>query len=183
MNYHELALLQAPAPARLLSLSLVDIFIILIYFVTVLGIGVYLKRFTKTGKDFFLAGREMTAWVAGIAGLGGQRVSVRHHGSTLVLGGRDSGNDFSGHRNDAVLLHLQNALGSGVFEAAVWLRGERTERGHLRLHDDFDVGREHVRDGRGDGGSAGVEPALQHDCFDADGRSVRSGGRAFLSDF
>ncbi len=67
MNYHELALLQAQAPARLLSLSLVDIFIILIYFVTVLGIGVYLKKFTKTGKDFFLAGREMTAWVAGLA--------------------------------------------------------------------------------------------------------------------
>src|SRR5579872_1305884 len=67
MNYHELALLQAQAPARLLSLSLVDIFIILIYFVTVLGIGVYLKKFTRTGKDFFLAGREMTAWVAGLA--------------------------------------------------------------------------------------------------------------------
>lgn len=33
----------------------------------VIGIGVYLKRFTKTGEDFFLAGREMTAWVAGLA--------------------------------------------------------------------------------------------------------------------
>lgn len=67
MNYHELALLQTPAPSRLLSLSLVDILIILIYFLMVLGIGVYLKKFTKTGKDFFLAGREMTAWVAGLA--------------------------------------------------------------------------------------------------------------------
>ncbi|MES1261456.1 MAG: sodium:solute symporter family protein [Acidobacteriota bacterium] len=33
----------------------------------VLGIGMYLKRYTKTGDDFFLAGREMTAWVAGLS--------------------------------------------------------------------------------------------------------------------
>jgi SSS family solute:Na+ symporter len=33
----------------------------------VLGIGFYLKRFAKSGEDFFLAGREMTAWVAGLA--------------------------------------------------------------------------------------------------------------------
>lgn len=33
----------------------------------VLGIGFYLKRFTKTGEDFFLAGRDMSAWVAGLS--------------------------------------------------------------------------------------------------------------------
>ncbi len=33
----------------------------------VLGIGFYLKRFTKTGEDFFLAGRDMTAWIAGLS--------------------------------------------------------------------------------------------------------------------
>src|SRR5947209_8902289 len=33
----------------------------------VLGIGFYLKRFTKTGEDFFLAGRDMTSWVAGLS--------------------------------------------------------------------------------------------------------------------
>ncbi len=52
---------------RLLSLSPVDIVIIAIYFAIVLGIGFYLKRFTKTGDDFFLAGRHMTAWIAGLA--------------------------------------------------------------------------------------------------------------------
>jgi SSS family solute:Na+ symporter len=52
---------------RLISLSTVDMAIIAIYFVAVLGIGFYLKRFAKSGKDFFLAGREMTAWVAGLA--------------------------------------------------------------------------------------------------------------------
>ena len=50
-----------------MSLSGVDLAIIAIYFVMVLGIGFYLKKYTKTGEDFFLAGREMTAWVAGLS--------------------------------------------------------------------------------------------------------------------
>jgi len=41
--------------------------IIAIYFLAVLGIGFYLKNFAKSGEDFFLAGREMTAWVAGLS--------------------------------------------------------------------------------------------------------------------
>jgi SSS family solute:Na+ symporter len=55
------------ASSRLLSLSSVDLAIIVLYFIAVLGIGFYLKRYTKTGEDFFLAGREMTAWVAGLS--------------------------------------------------------------------------------------------------------------------
>ena len=55
------------ATTRLLSLSPVDILIIALYFAVVLGIGFYLKRFTKTGEDFFLAGRDMTAWIAGLS--------------------------------------------------------------------------------------------------------------------
>ena len=31
-----------------------------------MGIGFYLKEQTTTGDDFFLAGREMTAWIAGL---------------------------------------------------------------------------------------------------------------------
>jgi solute:Na+ symporter, SSS family len=60
----------ADAPAarsRLINLNPVDYAIIGIYFVMVLGIGFYLKRFAKSGEDFFLAGREMTAWVAGLS--------------------------------------------------------------------------------------------------------------------
>ena len=53
--------------AHLMSLSTVDLVIIALYFVAVIGIGFYLKRFTKTGEDFFLAGREMTAWIAGLS--------------------------------------------------------------------------------------------------------------------
>jgi SSS family solute:Na+ symporter len=61
------ALLLPAAPQKLLSLSPVDLVVIALYFVMVLGIGLYLKRYTKTGEDFFLAGRDMTAWVAGLS--------------------------------------------------------------------------------------------------------------------
>jgi solute:Na+ symporter, SSS family len=61
-----LALLANPS-ARTMSPHAVDFVIIVIYFAMVLGIGFYLKKYTKTGEDFFLAGREMTAWVAGLS--------------------------------------------------------------------------------------------------------------------
>ncbi len=53
--------------ARLISLSAVDVAIIAIYFAAVLAIGFYLKGQSETGEDFFLAGREMTAWIAGLS--------------------------------------------------------------------------------------------------------------------
>jgi solute:Na+ symporter, SSS family len=60
-------LAAASTSEKLLSLSTIDLVIICLYFGMVLGIGFYLKRFTKTGEDFFLAGRDMTAWVAGLS--------------------------------------------------------------------------------------------------------------------
>jgi SSS family solute:Na+ symporter len=59
--------LAMPGADRLISLRAPDIAIVVIYFVMVLGIGIYLKRYTKSGEDFFLAGREMTVWVAGLS--------------------------------------------------------------------------------------------------------------------
>jgi solute:Na+ symporter, SSS family len=59
-----IALFVAP---RLVNLSPIDIVIIIFYFALVLSIGLYLKGQANTGDDFFLAGREMTAWVAGLA--------------------------------------------------------------------------------------------------------------------
>jgi solute:Na+ symporter, SSS family len=52
---------------RLVHLSAVDLVIIVFYFVLVLAIGFYLKERANTGEDFFMAGREMTAWVAGLS--------------------------------------------------------------------------------------------------------------------
>jgi solute:Na+ symporter, SSS family len=62
-----IAAIASTAATTLVHLSAVDLLIIAFYFALVLGIGFYLKRFAKTGEDFFLAGREMTAWVAGLA--------------------------------------------------------------------------------------------------------------------
>jgi SSS family solute:Na+ symporter len=62
-----LNLLLQQAPSRLITLSFGDLLIIGIYFAAVLAIGFYLKRHTRTGEEFFLAGREMTAWVAGLS--------------------------------------------------------------------------------------------------------------------
>lgn len=61
------ALLLFAASDKLISLSPVDLVIIGLYFVMVLGIGLYLKRFANTGEDFFLAGRDMSSWVAGLS--------------------------------------------------------------------------------------------------------------------
>ncbi len=57
----------AQTAARIITLRAPDLAIIIVYFAMVLGIGFYLKRYTQRGEDFFLAGREMTAWVAGLA--------------------------------------------------------------------------------------------------------------------
>ncbi len=65
ISYELLAAVSVPE--KLLSLSPVDLIVIALYFVMVLGIGFYLKRFTKTGEDFFLAGRDMTSWIAGLS--------------------------------------------------------------------------------------------------------------------
>jgi len=53
--------------SRLVHLSPVDVVIIAFYFIVVLGIGFYLRGRAHTGEDFFMAGREMTAWVAGLS--------------------------------------------------------------------------------------------------------------------
>jgi SSS family solute:Na+ symporter len=55
------------APATLVHLSAVDLAIIAFYFALVLAIGFYLKTRANTSEDFFLAGREMTAWIAGLS--------------------------------------------------------------------------------------------------------------------
>jgi SSS family solute:Na+ symporter len=59
-------------------LRTIDWTIMVVYFVFVLGIGAILKRYVKTSTDFFLAGRSIPAWVAGLAflsaNLGAQEV-------------------------------------------------------------------------------------------------------------
>jgi len=61
------ALLAFTSNNRLVHLATVDLAIIVFYFVLVLAIGFYLKERANTGEDFFMAGREMTAWIAGLS--------------------------------------------------------------------------------------------------------------------
>jgi SSS family solute:Na+ symporter len=59
--------LALTTPSRLVRLAPVDIVILVFYFALVLAIGFYLKGRSGTGEGFFMAGREMTAWVAGLS--------------------------------------------------------------------------------------------------------------------
>ncbi|MDR3750055.1 MAG: Na+/galactose cotransporter [Terracidiphilus sp.] len=49
------------------QLRLLDIAVIAIYFCMVIWIGFYLKGRSNTSEEFFMAGREMTAWIAGLS--------------------------------------------------------------------------------------------------------------------
>src|SRR5438094_7701407 len=61
-----------------IRLELIDGAILVVYFAFVLGIGFVLKRYMRTSTDFFLSGRLIPAWVAGLAflsaNLGAQEV-------------------------------------------------------------------------------------------------------------
>ena len=51
----------------LARLGTLDILVIALYFAMVLWIGFYLKGRSNTSEEFFMAGREMTAWIAGLS--------------------------------------------------------------------------------------------------------------------
>ncbi len=61
-----------------IHLGAIDYAILIIYFAFVLGIGWVLRRFVTSSDDFFLSGRSIPAWVAGLAfvsaNLGAQEV-------------------------------------------------------------------------------------------------------------
>jgi SSS family solute:Na+ symporter len=51
----------------LAHLHALDLAVIAIYFAMVIWIGFYLKGLANTSEEFFMAGREMTAWIAGLS--------------------------------------------------------------------------------------------------------------------
>src|SRR5712664_2371460 len=61
-----------------IALAGIDYAILIIYFVFVLGIGWALRRVIRSSEDFFLSGRSIPAWIAGLAfisaNLGAQEV-------------------------------------------------------------------------------------------------------------
>jgi SSS family solute:Na+ symporter len=61
-----------------IDLGTIDYIILITYFAFVLGIGIVLRRFIKDSEDFFLSGRSIPTWIAGLAflsaNLGAQEV-------------------------------------------------------------------------------------------------------------
>ena len=61
-----------------IQLGAIDYAILIVYFVFVLGIGWVLRRSVRSSEDFFLSGRSIPAWIAGLAfisaNLGAQEV-------------------------------------------------------------------------------------------------------------
>ena len=62
-----ISVLSVVLSRQLISLRWVDIAILVLYFAVVIFIGFYVKGSTNTSEEFFLAGREMSAWVAGLS--------------------------------------------------------------------------------------------------------------------
>ena len=65
-----------------IGLSFIDWVIIIIDFGFVLGIGMYLRKYTLNQEDFFLAGRKNSVWVAGLAFLSAKPRRARPLGMT-----------------------------------------------------------------------------------------------------
>ena len=175
--------------ARVISLSGVDIAIIAIYFIAVLAIGFYLKRFAKSGEDFFMAGREMTAWVAGLSFVSANLGSLEllgWAGSTYQYGilaahwywiGAIPAMLFLGivmmpfyyiSKTHSVPGYLQLRFGAGASGLSAVT---------FAVDDHPDVRREHVRHGRGDESGARLEYSFQHLGIVADRGRVRRGRR------
>ena len=184
------AAVLSPGANRIVSLAPSDLLIIGLYFAMVLGIGIYLRRYANTSNDFFMAGREMTAWVAGLSflsanlgaielmGWAASDLSVRNSGHTFLLDRRLPVDGFSRAGDDAVLLHLQNAFRTRLSAAALRRVDARLERHLFRRHDRPDVGHQYVCHGAGDEGRAGMEHSLQHLGFLAHRRCLRRSGRS-----
>ena len=150
-----------------LDLSGVDIFLLIVYFVFVIGIGFALKRAVKsTASDFFLSGRSLPAWITGLglhlgqpgrgrvlgqSAFGGR---VRRRRRALLLGGRDPGDGVPRDRDDALLLRVQGAQRSGVPAAEVRPQGAPDQRADLHVGLAADRRRQPVRARRGDRGPA-----------------------------
>src|ERR1700733_14406771 len=65
-------MITPPAAGFVLALQLThlapaDVIILVLYFALVVFIGFYVKGATNTSEQFFLAGREMSAWIAGLS--------------------------------------------------------------------------------------------------------------------
>ena len=176
----------------LIAVGPLDIVIIAIYFVVVLGIGFYLKRYVSTGEDFFMAGRKMTAWIAGLSFISANLSSLETMGWSAMA-----------YQYGMLGAHayLIGAIPAILFLAIVMMPfyyickthsvpgylklrygdGQRAAGRHLvRLADGAGQRGQHVRDGQDPPPAAGLEHGREHLGRLADGRGLRDARRADL---
>ena len=179
---------------QLTKLAPVDILILVLYFALVVFIGFYAKGKANTSEDFFLAGREMTAWIAGLSFVSANLGSLElmgWAGAAYQYGilaahwywiGAIPAMLFLGivmmpfyyiSKTHSVPGYLQLRFGEGARAVSAV---------SFALHDDSDERREYVRHGAGDEDRSGLEYQLQHLGGRGDGRAVRHAGRLAVGD-
>ena len=182
----------AAGNAPLISMGSLDIVIIAIYFVVVLGIGIYLKKYVSTGEDFFMAGRKMTAWIAGLSFISANLSSLETMGWSAMA-----------YQYGMLGAHayLIGAIPAILFLAIVmmpfyYICKTHSVPGYLKLRygtsssapggdlvrdpDRAGQRRQHVRHGQDPPPAAGLEHEREHLGGLADGGGVRDPGRADL---
>ena len=167
---------------------------IAIYFAIVVFIGFYLRGSSNTSEEFFMAGREMTAWIAGLSFVSANLGSLElmgWAGSAYQYGilamhwywiGAIPAMLFLGivmmpfyyiSKTHSVPGYLKLRYGDGA-------RGPL--RGQLRVHDHPHERHQYVLDGHCDEGGPGLGPELQHLGFLHHGGGVCCTGRAEIGD-
>ena len=177
------------AVTQLVHLSGVDVVIIAFYFALVLAIGFYLRGRSNTGEDFFMAGREMTAWVAGLSFLSanlGALELMGWAGSAYQYGILATHWYWIGAIPAMLFLALvmmpfyyisKTHSVSGIFEVAFRRTQPRLVRGFFCIHDRADERRQHVCHGQGHANRVGMGHQFQHLGFVTYGRDLRHAGR------
>ncbi len=184
--------LLAFATEPLAHLRTLDIIVIALYFAMVIWIGFYLKGRSNTSEEFFMAGREMTAWIAGLsfvcANLGSLEL-MGWAGSAYQYGilathwywiGAIPAMLFLGLMMMPFYYVWKTHSVPGLSRPALWRA--RPQRGCLLLRhrDDPHERRQHVRHGRGHEGCAGLGYQLQHLRLVDRGRALCGPGRSAL---
>ena len=161
-----------PAPHSLVHLSGVDIAVIAIYFAMVIYIGFYLKGAANTSEEFFMAGREMTAWIAGLSFVSANLGSLElmgWAGSAYQYGILATHWYWIGAIPAMLFLgimmmpfyYISKVNSVPGYLALRYGDGTRAAVGDVfRVHDGADERHQYVLDGGGDEGGAGLESEL-----------------------
>src|ERR1700733_2087579 len=154
-----LAVAAQGAGQSLARLNSVDILVIAIYFGIVLFIGFYLKGASNTSEEVFMAGREMTAWIAGLSFVSANLGSLELMGWAAAA-----------YQYGILATHWYwiGAIPAMLFLGIVmmpfyYISKTHSVPGYLQLrYGGADERHQHVLHGSGDEGSAGLEPELLH---------------------